>query len=332
MALRRLALAGVISLIAATAVQAADPVRVGALRFISSSALFVAKDKGYFKDEGIDVDLKFFEAAQPIPVAVVSGDLDFGVTTLTGGFLNIAGKGGITIVAGQYAEKKGIQGNTVLVSKKAHDAGFRSVKDFPGHTLALTQVGSSFHYMIARLAEIEGFDLSKVQLKPLQSLPNATNALISGQVDAFIAPIHIARDLVAKGQAVSLGAFSDFAPYQGGVLFTATKLATENRDLVMRFVRAYRRGAAEYNAAFIETGGKGPAADAIAAIIAAYVYPNQPDGPEKAKASALYITPDAAIDMKDLTAQVDFFKQLKLVNASVNPEAFTDLSFLSRTK
>lgn len=329
---RRLALAALAALLSTAPALAADKVRVGALRFVSSSALFVAKDKGYFADEGIDVDITFFEAAQPIPVAVVAGDLDFGVTTLTAGFLNVAGKGGLTVVAGQYAERKGIQGNTILVSKKAHEAGFRSLADFPGRSLGMTQVGSSHHYMIARLAQVEGFPLAKVQLKPLQSLPNITNALIGGQVDAFIAPVHIAKDLVAKGQAVSLGAYSDKADYQGGVLFAASKLVADKRDLVARFVRAYRKGAMVYDAAMIRGGGHGAEGEAVAKIIAAYVYPNQPDGPEKAKASALYITPDASIDVADLKAQADFFKELKLVGSTVDPATFTDLSFLSGTR
>ncbi len=72
---------------------AADKLVVGVLKLVSSGPIYLAQDKGYFKAEGLDVELKFFEAAQPVSVAVVSGDIDVGITGLTGGFYNLAGKG-----------------------------------------------------------------------------------------------------------------------------------------------------------------------------------------------------------------------------------------------
>ena len=60
--------------LAASPALAQEKVSVAVLRFVSSGGLFLAVEKGYFKQEGLDVELKFFEAAQPIAVAVVSGD------------------------------------------------------------------------------------------------------------------------------------------------------------------------------------------------------------------------------------------------------------------
>ncbi len=76
------AAAGLMTL--ASLAQAADVVNLGALRFTSHSAGFIAYEKGYFKDEGIDLKFKYFQAAQPVAVAIASGDVDFGVTALTG--------------------------------------------------------------------------------------------------------------------------------------------------------------------------------------------------------------------------------------------------------
>src|SRR3954453_12168489 len=75
-------------------------VRVGVLRLASSGNVFIAADRNYFRDSGLDVELKFFDAAQPIAVATASGDVDVGVTAFTGGLFNLAGKGAVSIVAG----------------------------------------------------------------------------------------------------------------------------------------------------------------------------------------------------------------------------------------
>src|SRR5262245_38705822 len=45
------------------ATKAGDPVVVGALRFTSSGPVFIGRDRGYFYAEGLDVDLRYFEAA-----------------------------------------------------------------------------------------------------------------------------------------------------------------------------------------------------------------------------------------------------------------------------
>src|SRR6476469_4716678 len=172
---------------------------VGVLRFVASGGLFLAVEKGYFKAEGLDVELKFFEAAQPIALAVVSGDVDFGVTAFTGGFFNLAGKGALKIIAAQATEATGYEGNLGLASKGAAEKGFTDISQFAGKTLGISQVGSSVHYQIGQLARIKGFDLDKVDMKPLQSLPNMMAALKSSQVDGLIIAPHLAKALIASG-------------------------------------------------------------------------------------------------------------------------------------
>jgi NitT/TauT family transport system substrate-binding protein len=323
-------------LLACTATaHAADKISVGVLRFVSSGPVFLAVDRGYFKDAGLDVDLKFFEAAQPIAVAVVSGDIDFGSTAFTGGFFNLAGKGALKIIAAQSKEEKGFEGNAILVSDAAWDKGFRKVGDFPGHSLGITQIGSSFHYQIGQLARIAGFDLKSVDLRPLQSLPNMVAALKGNQVDAIIIAPHLARPLIAAGAAKLLGWYSDFDEYQFGGLFTATATAQNKRDLTQRFVRAYQRGCADYAGALMRRDAEGArvfdaSSNEAAAEIAKYVYPGEP--PEKSvplvEASAFPADSAGRLDVGDIYNQIAWMKSQGLVDASVDPKTALDLSFV----
>ena len=84
----------------------AEKVTIAALAFISSSPLFIAQEKGYYTDEGLEVELKFFRAAQPVAVAIASRDADFGVTAFTAGFFNLAGKGALTVIGAQFRRKR----------------------------------------------------------------------------------------------------------------------------------------------------------------------------------------------------------------------------------
>ena len=94
-------MAALLSVAAAGSVQADEPLkaRIGVLRLSSSAPVFIAQDKGYFREAGLDIELKFFDAAQPIAVATTSGDVDFGVTAFTAGLYNLAGKGTLKVIA-----------------------------------------------------------------------------------------------------------------------------------------------------------------------------------------------------------------------------------------
>src|SRR5213078_2418866 len=71
-------------------------VRLGVLKLTSSAVLFLGAEKGYFREFGVEPELVFFDAAQPIAVAIASGDLDVGATGLTAGLYNIVA-GGVKI-------------------------------------------------------------------------------------------------------------------------------------------------------------------------------------------------------------------------------------------
>ncbi len=308
-------------------VRSAEPVTVAALTFVSSSPLFIAAERGYFADEGLDVTVSFFRAAQPVAVAIAAGDADFGVTAFTAGFFNLAAKGALKVIAAQLHEVEGFEGSAILASNQAHAAGLTTVEDLPGHSFAMTQVGSSFHYMIGRIAEQVGFDLAAVDLRPLQSVGNMIGALRSGQVDSMIIVPHIAKPLANAGAARIIGWVSDYAPYQVGGLFTSTTNVTQRRSVVEAFVRAYQKGIADYRAAFID-GDHDRAA--VVALIHTYVYSDQDAAAAhpKIESGAMYIEADGRLDVADVHKQIGWYQDRGLVDAAADPTAIIDTSFV----
>ncbi len=65
-------------------------------------------------------------------MAIASGDIDVGVTAFTGGLFNIAGRGQLRIIAAQSREEPGFPLIAYLASKRAHDAGLRTLRDLRG--------------------------------------------------------------------------------------------------------------------------------------------------------------------------------------------------------
>jgi len=308
---------------------AAEKVVICALTFVSSAPLFIAADKGYYAAEGLDAELKFFRAAQPVAVGIASGDCDFGVTGFTAGFFNLAAKGALKVIGAQSREEPGFDFVGFIASNQAYDAGLTSVTDLPGHSVGMTQVGSTMHYMVGMLRDKYAWADDAVALKPLQSVPNMIAAIKGGQVDAVPLPAHIVAKLVGDGDAKLIGWVHEHTPWQLGGLFTSTRNVEERRPMVEAFVRAYRKAAKDYHAAFnaLDASGKrvfGPDAEALLPTLEKYT---------KASPAAIYkgapfIDPDGRLKVDQLIGQVEWMKKAGLVEASLDPMSFIDLNFI----
>lgn len=307
-----------------------DPVVVGALRFTSSAPIFIAYERGYFADEGLNVTFSFFQGAQPVAVAIASGDVDFGLTALTGGFFNLARNGTLKVIGGHFHEVEGHEGSAVLASTQAYEAGLTRPEDLAGHSLAITQLGSSFHYMAGRIAEAAGFPLSDISLKPMQKVGAMIGALKSGQVESMIIVPHIAHALDRAGAAKIIGWVNDYAPYQVTTLFTSTRNVAERPDLVERFVRAYQKGIADYRAVMLDQAADPAATEAMTRLIHQYVYTDRPY--EKAapsiQAGAIYVNEKARLNVGDVAAQLQWFQDQGLIAEDVSYTDIVDTRFV----
>ena len=332
-AVRRLVLAGLVAAqaAAASAALAADKINVGALRFTSHSASFIAYEKGYFKDAGLDVEFKYFQAAAPMATAIASGDIDYGVTAVTGGLINLADKGAIKVIGGALHEEKGVDGSAILVSDAAYKDGATSPAKLAGRSFGITQAGSSFHYMASRIAAKEGIPMAEIKLRPLQKVGAIVGALKSGQIDAWAIVPHIAKALAKSGAVHIVGWVRDYAPdYQVTVVFTSSKTAAGRRDRTKRFLSAFSRGAADFNAALVDKTAGAEAAEATVRLIHKYVYNTRPY--EKAAPSirngAMRLNEGAKLNLTNVEAQLDWFKSVGLVKGDIGIDELVDASYV----
>ncbi|MGY8679882.1 ABC transporter substrate-binding protein [Bradyrhizobium sp. UFLA05-153] len=306
----RFAVAGLLALTTIAAAQAEEPLkaRIGVLRLSSSAPVFIAQDKGYFRDAGLDIELKFFDAAQPIAVATTSGDVDFGITAFTAGLYNLAGKGTLKVIGGMSREKAGYPLIGYFASNNAYAAGLKTPKDLAGKRVAMTQVGSSFHYSLGLLADKYGFKLSDVKIVPLQSLSNAAAALKGETVDAALLPISTARKLMDEGGAKFLGWVGDETPWQLGAVFASPKTLA-NKVLVTKLLGALAKADREYHDVILTAMKDGTVpineqTKPLLEIIAKYT--NLPV--EQVVGNCAYIDPDGKLDVKNVDNQIKWLQ------------------------
>ena len=315
--------------LAAVPAAAQEKTSIGVLALSSSGPVYIAKSKGYFAREGLDVDLRIFTSAQQVPVAVASGDVDFGVTGLTAGYYNLAAKGAVTIIAAQSRDEPGYPLSAYVATRAAHEAGLAKPADLKGRRIAITTVGSTFHYMIGILGQKHGFTVKDVTMVPLQDVPKMVAAFKGGQVDAMLAPVTVARQVVADGAGTIVGWVGDETPWQLGALFTSPKMISARRETVAKFVRAYQAAAAEYHAAFNARDAqakpvKGPNYDELLAIIAEATRQK----PEIVAEGLPYIDPEGRLMVNDIYNQVKFWQSEEQVDKALEPASILDLTFV----
>jgi NitT/TauT family transport system substrate-binding protein len=295
--------------------------RVGVLRLSSSAPVFIAEDKGYFRDAGLDIELKFFDAAQPIAVATTSGDVDFGITAFTAGLYNLAGKGTLKVIGGMSRERAGYPLIGYFASNHAYAAGLKTPRDLAGKRVAVTQVGSSFHYSLGLLADKYGFKLSDVKVLPLQSLSNAAAALQGETVDAALLPASTARKLMDDGGAKLLGWVGDETPWQLGAVFASPKTLADKAK-VTKLLAALSRADREYHDIILAAvaDGKAPInanTRPLLEVIAKYT--NLPV--EQVVGNCAYIDPDGKLDVKNVANQIDWLQQQGFVDKGFGADA-----------
>ena len=301
----------------------AEPLKIGVLRSIGSVLAFVAQDKNYFAAEGFTAELVFFDSAQPISVAVASGDIDVGVSGLTGSLYSLGGQGVLRIIGGGAREVPGFKLQAYVASNKAYEAGLRHFKDFPGHSFGTSQIGAPGHYSLVLIAEKYGFDMGKVRVLPLQSIPNIISAIAGGQADFAILPGVAAVPPVDRGDAKMIGWAGEESPYQLGAAFVAAKTIGERPAVVPRFLSAYRKAARDYHDAFAdasETRRDGPEAPALLAIIAKSTGVTV----EQAKLGIAWIDREERLDVKDILRQIAWYKSQGMVKGEFDPAVIFD--------
>jgi NitT/TauT family transport system substrate-binding protein len=330
-ALSRLIIALAVAAIGWTSQAQAETVKVGLSKLISYPGVPIALSRGYFKQQGLDVEMVFFDSAQPISVGVASGDIQFGVAGLSASFYTLAGQGQLKLIASSAGEEPGFYNLTFVASNKAYDGGLKSVKDLPGHDVAITQLGTSLHYTIGLAAEKYGFAMNAINIRPLQSNSNVIAALTGNTIPIAVMPNTPTLIPVEKGEIKRVAWVGDITPdWMGSALFSGTKTLNAQGDMVKRFMVAYRQGTRDYHDAFATSDDKrkdGPDAPAVLKILADFAGVSEKSIDE----ATPYIDRDARVNVRDVAHQIGWYKSQGLLKGEVKAEELVDTRYATTT-
>jgi NitT/TauT family transport system substrate-binding protein len=232
-----------------------DTLHVGEGPFISGGPYFIARDKGYFAKLGLDVDTRIFmDGALAVP-AMVSGELDVTLVTLSAGLFNSIAKGApMVIFLDRGNNRTGRGGSAINVSNAIYAAGVTGPADLAklkGKKFGITALGSINQYEAALALQQAGLDpRTDVQWISGPGQPDLVKMLGRDLVDAT----DLAWQFGSMAQDQKLGPLimdAGTVNKYGQIAAYAVRkdFASAHHDAAVRFAMAIMYAAREFNAA-----------------------------------------------------------------------------------
>lgn len=317
---------------AATAVPAAPPsptpapkpaaVKFGAASSASDAGIYVAIEKGYFKEQGLDVQYVTFQSGAMTIAPLSSGEIDAAGGAISTGLLNAIERGvALKIVAGKGSSTKGFEFSQVTVRKDLIDSGqVKEVKDLKGKKIAVGSLQSGPEATVAYLLKQAGLSIKDVELLAM-GYPDMVAAYANKAIDAAqqIEPnlnAAVERGLAARWPP---GATSSIygGEYQSAQVFFSEQF-TKNVDAARRFMIAYLKGARDYNDAFV----KGKNKSEVVSMLTKYTPEKDPALYEKMQLP--YIDPDGKMNTASMKMQFDYFKEMGYYTGKLELQSIID--------
>ena len=195
--------------------------------------IYLTQDKGFFKDEGLDVLVVMFNAGATNLQAMIGGD----VQIMAGGVPEtvLARAGGLDI-------KNFWAISNVMPFQIYGRPNMKSLKDGKGKKFAISRFGSLSEFLTRSALRQSGVDPKDVTMVQIGATPARFTTLASGIVDATILWFPVTERAKAAGMN-NLFDLKNLYPNWTNVGFIGREswLAKE-KEQATRFLRAYQRG------------------------------------------------------------------------------------------
>lgn len=299
-------------------------VPVGISPVMSSAAMFIAKEKGYFKEQGINVIINPFKAsgAKMVPF-LATGQLFVGGGNINAGMYNaIAHDIPIKIVADKGTVSPG-HGYLALIVRKDHvDSGrYKTFADLKGMRMAVTAKGVSQQIVTEMYLEKAGLSLKDIDLKYL-GYSDINIALANKSIDASVQIEPLVAAAVDKQIAVRVAGDDEIYPnQQSAAIFYSPVFMEKYPEKAKAFMVAYVKGLRDYNNAFEKNQGK----DDIIKILTKHT---------RIKDAAIYhkvvpvgLSPDAMVNMLSLKRDAQWYFTKGFVKTLPEIDQIVDLGY-----
>lgn len=233
-----------------------QPITIGLMPDTDSLPFIIAKEKGYFAEEGIEVNIQQYKSAMDRDSALQSGNLDGAVSDMLA--VAFAKAGGFDVKVTSFTD-----GSYKLIASK--DAGINNVKALAGKDVAVSR-NTIIEYVTDQILAKEGMDSESINKVIIPQIPTRLEMLQNGKLAAATLPEPMASIAVSNGCTYVTGS-DELGINPGVIMFTAKTVDNKTAEIAAMY-RAYNKAVDylnntsrdEYIDLVVEKGGFPPAA------------------------------------------------------------------------
>jgi NitT/TauT family transport system substrate-binding protein len=275
------------------------PVRAAYIPVVSWLPAWVAKEKGIFEANGLDVTLSVTQNLSVLP-GTLGRQFDFAPSTPPDLIKAVLAGIDVVAVAGQGIETKGNPSTHLIVRK---DSAITAMQDLKGKVIATPTLGAIIHVSVLHGLKKNGIDPNSIRAVEVP-FPNMPDQLKAGNVDAVEALEPFAGQLLAAGNR-SLG--DPLLSVSDEVLYTfwisERKWATDNHAVIEAWIASLNQAKQFMDANPQEAR----------AILAKYT-----KLPEAVVQKIPFVTYRFSLDPRDFAVWVNVLKDLGQITQSVD--------------
>jgi NitT/TauT family transport system substrate-binding protein len=297
--------------------------KIAAQPSIPSAARYVAIERGYFREEGIEMEeVPSTTSAQMLP-SLAAGQVDMGLGGAAAGLFNAIAQGiPVRMTLDMWTAYPDDRGGGLIMRKDLVDGGqVRDFGDLAGLRIAVTSKGHATEYALDRGLSKGGLSLADVEMTEL-SYPDMNVALGNRNIDGAVTIEPYGTQAVVQGFAARFKPWPDLILYDTPATIMFSESFAETRtDLARRFAKAYVRGLRDYD----QARAQGKDREAVIAIIQKHVpflerpmYDQIPWPPSN---------PDGRVNADAIAAAQDWFAEHGYVQTKVDLTKVVDNQF-----
>jgi len=231
-------------------------VRVASVGLVGEAGIFIALGKGYFSDEGLDVQLVEVRQSTDQIALLLAGDLDYGHSPPAAILYNVAARNvGLKVVANDSLIPEGtsLSSGFAIRTELLDSGAVKGPSDLAGRNIGLPGAANTTEVYLDRLMRLGGLTFDDAVTSVVPGFPDMVAALKNGAVDgAFLVEPFVT---VAEAQSAARLTYPISQVYPGAsayALLMGPKFAQEQHEAADRFMVAYLRGQRDFYRAFVE--------------------------------------------------------------------------------
>lgn len=231
--------------------RAAVPVRLGYIGVSSDAGIFIALDKGYFKEQGLELSIERFGVGADQMALLGAGRLDIASGAPSPTLFNAISRGlPVAVVADKGSLRKGFGFNVFVVRKALVDGGqFKGLSDLRGRVLGSASPVSIVNFQSHLILKKGGLTTKDVTIEYVD-FADQPAAMANGKIDAAVMVEPFATATESRGIGKIVMPLDQILPdFQTAVIFYNTQWARTHSEDAQRWMVAYLRALRYYNEA-----------------------------------------------------------------------------------